>query len=375
LAACSTVPTAGPTTSEVIDQAKQQGQGRFDFVEIDPQVVATLASQPIETFHTRFEDLGKPPSPTIGVGDVLSVAIWQSSTAGGAVLQAAPTDITGTGGGGGGLRNVVIPDQVVAPDGAISVPYAGRVPAAGRSPFEVQRTIEQRLAERAIEPQVVVTVLKSESKMVTVSGEDMTGTRVPLSIRPARLLDVIAAAGGSKSPLYETNVRLTRNGTTAIVPMRTVVSDPSENIYVWPGDAITVFRAPQTFSVFGATTNNVQIPFGADQINLAQAIAKAGGLQDARADPEGVFLFRFEPPQLVQSLGAAALATNGPSPVLYHLNLRQVASYFLAKRIALRDDDMIYVANAPMTDLQKFFTLIGTISGPIIGGVVIGKAH
>ena len=47
--------------------------------------------------------------------------------------------------------------------------------------------------------------------------------------------------------------------------------------------------------------------------------------------------------------------------------------YFLAARFALADNDLIYVANARMTDLQKFFTLIGTITGPVIGGVVVVK--
>jgi polysaccharide biosynthesis/export protein len=163
----------------------------------------------------------------------------------------------------------------------------------------------------------------------------------------------------------------------ATIPMETLVSDPGENIYVWPGDVITLFRDPQTFSVFGATVNNVDVPFGADRLNLAQAIAKAGGLQDARADPEGVFLFRFEPPKVVQALGVTALSasSSGPTPVLYHLNLRQVASYFLAKRFPMQDEDIIYVSNAPMAELQKFFTLIGSISGPVISGAVLTRSN
>jgi polysaccharide biosynthesis/export protein len=266
---------------------------------------------------------------------------------------------------------------VVGADGAISIPYAGRIAAAGRTPFQVQQTIESRLAERLVEPQVVISIVKGESNAATVSGEAMSGARVPLPVSGARLLDVIAAAGGSKSPLYETQVRLTRGGATSTVPMEAIVSDPTENIYVWPGDVITVFRAPESFSVFGATFNNLQVPFGAERINLAEAIAKAGGLQDARSDPEGVFLFRFEPQKVVQALGVPQLpaAPNGPSPVVYHLDLRQVVGYFLAKRIAMRDEDLIYVANAPMTELQKFFTLVGTISAPIISGAVISRTH
>jgi len=268
---------------------------------------------------------------------------------------------------------IVVPDQVIGADGAISVPYVGRVPVADSTPLQVQETIEQRLAEQIVQPQAIVTVTKSTSDSATFFSDQATGARVPLSAGGKRLLDVIVTAGGSKSTFYDTSVRLSRNGQTAAIPMTALVSDPQENIYVWPGDIIALVQKPDRFSVFGATTNNTEVPSGADRLNLAQAIATAGGLQDQRADPDGVFLFRFEPPSVVNALGVPDLAnrSGGSSPVLYRLDLRQVGGYFLAERFAVEDDDLIYVANAPMTDLQKFFTLIGTITGPMISRAVI----
>jgi len=371
LIGCTTIPTAGPTASQVVDQAAHEPR-RFDMVEIDSRVVTALAMQPAVSLRDRFEHDGKPPSPTIGIGDTVSVSIWQAT--GGQVL--VPRQLPPESGGGG--ATVSLPDQVVGADGGISVPYAGRVPVAGRTPLQVQQTIEQRLAEQVVQPQAIVAVTKSVSDSVTVSGDQVSGARVPLSVGGDRLLDVIAAAGGSKSPLYETFVRLTRHGVTGTIPMETLVSDPAENIYAWPGDVITLDQAPETFSVFGATSTNTQVPFGAERLNLAQAIAKAGGLQDLRADPAGVFLFRFEPPPVVNALGVPDLAKapGAGSPVLYHLNLRQVDGYFLAERFPVDDNDLIYVANAPMTELQKFFTLLGTITGPVISGVVVtGGVH
>jgi polysaccharide export outer membrane protein len=131
---------------------------------------------------------------------------------------------------------VTIPEQVVARDGAISVPFADRIPVAGKSPLEVQHDIEHRLAEKAIEPQVIVVVTKSVSNSATVSGEVVSGSRVPLSINGDRLLDLIALSGGAKSSVYETFVRLSREGVTVTIPMERLVSEPAENIYAWPGD-------------------------------------------------------------------------------------------------------------------------------------------
>ena len=61
-----------------------------------------------------------------------------------------------------------------------------------------------------------------------------------------------------------------------------------------PGDVVSVARDPQTFTAAGATGQNAVVPFDAIGITLDQAIARAGGLNDNRADPSGVFVIRFE---------------------------------------------------------------------------------
>ncbi len=376
LAGCTSLPTAGPTREQVLDQARKEGQRHFDLVEIDPRVITAMSAQPTENVAEKFDHFGKPPVPAIGVGDTVSVSIWEAS--GGGLFGTEPA--TGAAGGvsvptTGGSHSVTIPDQVVGADGGLSIPYAGRVQAAGRTPMQVQQAIQQALADRAIEPQVVVTVTKQISDDVTVSGELVSGARVPLSIRGDRLLDVIASVGGTKSAPYDTYVRLARDGQTTTIPMGRLISDPQANIYVWPGDTITLIKAPRTFSVFGATLNNPVVPVDEDQMNLAQAIAKAGGLEDLRADPAGVFLFRFESPATVKTLGVPDLATSpdGETPVLYHLSLRDVNGYFLAERFPIQNNDLIYVANAPLTELQKFFNLLGSITGPVISGAFVAR--
>ena len=366
VAGCSALPTAGPTASDVKGQEVKDNLARFDLVSIDDNVVTTLLALPAESFHVRFKKYGRPPQPKIGIGDSIVVSIWEA--AGGGLFGASPTDHVSAG-----SRSVTIPEQIVARDGGISVPFADRVPAAGRLPVEVQKTIEQRLAEKAIEPQVIVTVTKSLSTSVTVAGEVVSGARVPLSLKGDRLLDLIAAAGGARAPVYETFVRLSRDGITATIPMEALVSDPAENIYAYPGDVLTLVRLPQSFTAFGATGTNMQVNFTAERMTLVEALAKAGGLQDQRSDPAGVFLFRFEPPDIVNALGRPQLQTgpDGSSPVVYRLDLSDAKSYFLAQRFAMHDKDIIYVANADFNELQKFFTLLNTLTGPIITGIVV----
>jgi polysaccharide biosynthesis/export protein len=366
LAGCATLPTAGPSKGQVVDQAVSNGRPRFDLIDVNENVVSTLLAQPTQSFHTRFQKYGKPPDPKIGIGDTVAVAIWEA--AGGGLFGAAPTENATAE-----PQRAVIPDQVVARDGGISVPFAGRIPVAGRTPLEVQHEIERALADKAIEPQVIVTVPKSVTNSAVVSGEVISGTRVPLSVGGDRLLDLIAAAGGAKAPLYRTFVRLSRDGQTVTIPMEKLVSDPEENIYAWPGDVLTLVSIPQTFSVFGATGQNTQVDFNASKMTVADALAKAGGLEDQRADPAGVFLFRFEPPALVRALRAQPLPVGpgGSSPVVYRFDLSDANTYFLVDRFPIENKDLIYVANARLSQVQKFFTLLNTLTGPVVTGIVV----
>ena len=89
---------------------------------------------------------------------------------------------------------------MVSRDGAISVPFADRIPVAGQSLLEVQHTIEQRLADKAIEPQTLVVVTRSVTNSATVSGEVVNGARVPLSVNGDHLLRFDRPRGRSEIP-------------------------------------------------------------------------------------------------------------------------------------------------------------------------------
>jgi polysaccharide biosynthesis/export protein len=237
----------------------------------------------------------------------------------------------------------------VARDGTIGVPYAGRLRVLGLKPDEVERAIVERLKGKAIEPQAVVTVTRNVSNTVSVTGEVTNGARVPLTVRGDRVLDVIAAAGGLHIPANEAYIRLMRGNRTASVSFNAVQANPSENIFLRGGDVLSVVRRPQTFTVAGATGLNAVVPFGADSITLDEAVAKAGGVLDYRADPQGVFVFRFESIDLVQQISpdpqqledasrsAASANASGVAPVIYRLNFRDASSYFLARKFEVRD--------------------------------------
>jgi polysaccharide export outer membrane protein len=206
----------------------------------------------------------------------------------------------------------------------------------------------------------LVTVTKNVANTVTVVGEVTGGARVPLTTRGDRLLDVVAQAGGTKAPAHETFVTLVRDGRSVRIPMQAILTDPAENVYVRPGDVISVAREPQTFTSAGATGQNSVIPFDAIGITLDQAIARAGGLSDSRADPAGVFVIRYERPADYDQLGLRRPDTGAlrQVPVIYRVNMRDPNGFFMARRFPVRNKDILYVSNAPATELQKVMIVL-----------------
>jgi polysaccharide export outer membrane protein len=194
---------------------------------------------------------------------------------------------------------------------------------------------------------------------------------VPLSPGGDRLLQIIAAAGGAKSSVHETFVRLSRGGVTATIPLEQLVADPAEDLYAQPGDVVTLVRVPQTFSVFGATGRNAKISFDARNITLGEALGKSQGLRDDLAKPEGVFLFRYEPNSVLQALDQPiAAGGGGVSPVVYRFDLRDGKTYSLAQEFPVYDKDVIFVADAPAAQVYKFFAALNQVTGPIVTGLV-----
>ncbi|MBB3904963.1 polysaccharide biosynthesis/export family protein [Methylobacterium brachythecii] len=361
---CSYLPAAGPTASAIVDGADVATPGgvyaRYELVDVSPAVIEALRSRPLDSLLATFGDRSPSAEPVIGVGDSVAVQVWEAGSGG---LFSGPLVADRFS---AGSKSALIPEQVVSRDGAISVPYAGRIQVAGRRPQDVQVLIESELAGKAIQPQVLVTVSKPISQSVTVTGEVTSGARIPLSGKGDRLLDVVAGAGGVRGQVSETYVRLSRGQTTVTVPLTAVVSNPRENIFMRPSDVLTLVRDPQTFMALGALGNATEIPFSAEGITLSQGLARARGLSDLQADAEGVFLFRFEPNTLVRRLKPGSpLLTTKLVPVVYRFNMRDPQSLFMSQAFRMRSRDMLYVSNAPFTEVQKVLSVFSTVTAPV----------
>lgn len=358
LSGCSTFPawlaSSGPSVAQVVEQ--ENVDSPIPVVEVSDAVARrVLAAQRADSF-AEVLSAKAPPGYVVGAGDVLEVSVWEAPPA--ALFGAAVVDpragLTTT-------RQTTFPEQIVNTDGVINVPFAGTVPVAGKTPQQIEADLVMRLKGKANQPQVLVRVIRNATQNVTVVGEVAASTRMPLTAKGERLLDAVAAAGGVRQPVGKITVQLSRGGKVMAMPLDSVIQDPKQNVYLQPGDVVTALFQPLSFTALGATGRNEEVNFEAQGITLAQALGRMAGVRDNQADARGVFIFRFEEPGVVKAEGQPLPQTpDGKAPVVYRVDLKDPRAFLVAQNFPMKNKDVVYVANAPAAELQKFLNILSS---------------
>jgi polysaccharide export outer membrane protein len=361
------MPSSGPQDIDIrTSQAGEPDSLPYALVKLTPEVVRVLGRY-TPRLSTAFADRSPPKAFRFGIGDTVSVTIFEAA-AGGLFIPAEA-----------GVRPgnfVTIPNQAVDDHGTIAVPYAGNILAKGRTPAEIQRAIVGALNGRALEPQAVVSLVDQRTSLISVLGDVRAAGRFPASPDGERILDAITRAGGPATQGYDMWVSLERQRHRASVPFGALLYEPSNNIFVLPNDVIFLYREPQTFVAFGAVGGSAaaaqgQFKFDAWRLSLAEAVGRQGGLNDALADPASVFLYRGETREVAEQLGVDCTRFQGPIiPIIYSVNFRDPSGYFLAQTFEMRNKDVIYTSNAASVQTTKFLsflrTILATVNDPII---------
>lgn len=358
LGACDLLPSDGPSANGMLAHASERRQGdpaavmRFALVTVD----ARIARDAEEFYHPVLPSV--PPAfqqpgtfGRAGVGDVLRVTIWEASD----------TSLFGTDRKGADVT------VRVEPDGTIALPYAGRFSARGKQLSDVEKEIASRLASKALDPQVTVMVAQNVSNAASVQGDVNKPGPYPVERANQRILDMLALAGGTKYPAYETSLRLTRGHSIMSLRMQELVDRPEIfNVLVSAGDAIFLSRKPLKFVALGAVQAPGEQIFRTSTLSMTDALGQTIGLESSRADAKGVFLFRRESVELARRYGIQLLAEDRETvPIVYQLNLKDPQSFFAMNAFPIRPGDILYVSPAPLADAAKFFQILSGATATI----------
>ena len=382
LSSCATYPgwlsSSGPSREQVQEKPDAKGINGIQLIAVNDAVTRKLlANNRHSLFSEAFASTPKP-SDVVGAGDVIAVSIWEAQPA----ILFGNTMASALSGPGSATVNMLppstqsttFPEQMVSSDGTINIPFAGRMSVAGHTTEWIEAEIVQRLQGLANQPQAMVQVIRNATSNVTIVGDVNTSLRMPLTAKGELLLDALAAAGGVKQPINKTTLQITRGSRVLSLSLETIIRDPKQNIMLQPGDLITALYQPLSFMVLGATGKNDEVNFEAQGISLSQALARAGGLDDARADARAVFIFRFEDKAALDWTSPPMTTPEGKVPVVYQVDLKDPASFFVAQSFPIQNRDVLYVSNSPTAELQKFISIIATTATPVLDAAIIKNA-
>lgn len=361
------------------------------------------------------EELPPPRDPEpyrIGVSDVLLLAVNSS---------AALDDLPGLISAQSKRQGYIVQD-----DGAIAIPDAGRIRVANLTMQDAEAEIFRALAAAGIDPSFSLEIAEFNARRVAVGGMVNTPTLVPLTLKPLYLHEAIELAGGiAASDPETTQVQLFRDGKTYRIGLRRFITDPAaRRIVLQDGDSIhvgSIYREVEAQRYFdeqlrlrqaqmqgtqfqlqfeqvraqseanaqerlsierqlfkdrlelGAVERSyayragevrkpgrVELPFERS-INLADALFDEGGIDIHYGDYGEIYVLR-----------AATDPQHNGGLTAYHLNAENAVNLAVATRFELRPNDVIFVAEQPVTSWNRvlsqilpqiFFTATRSASG------------
>lgn len=273
----------------------------------------------------------------IGVGDILSIIVWDHPEL---TLPAGPQ------------RSQLESGSTVNENGAIFYPYLGQVRVAGRIVGDVQRELTERLQEYIPDPQIEVKVAAYNARKVVITGAVNAPQSLPITNIPLTLLEAVNASGGLADNADGQTVSIRRGNTTTNVDLQNFLENgqASHNPVLHGGDIINVptLEAAQAFILGKIKTPGI-VDLGNNDVSLTEAIALKGGLDEARADASGIFVFRNRSERID----------------VYQLDAATPLAFVLATKFALRPDDVVYIVSDPAA---RWNEIIGQLI-PTIGAV------
>lgn len=362
LGGCSTLPRDGPSGASVNAGATTASAlGSYALVPLTFEATERMKQIPPQFFGSLVAGSSDQPADVIGEGDTLAISIFDPSGAlfGGAISSGSASGRnTATLSGG----NQALPGATVDRSGSVTVPFGGQVRVQGLTSTQAAAAIRRALIGKVANPQVLVSIAGNASNTVNVLGDVRQPGRAPLGVNSDRILDVIAAAGGSARTTDDLTISIQREGRTYTAPLSAVTTEFGENVRLQRGDVVNVHYKPRRFSTFGGLNAVTQVDMPAGPMTLTGALSKVGGLNTNTANARRVLIFRFERPEVAQALGINQPATPRGVPVVYELDFSDAANVFAATNMQIMPEDVIYVPLAGAAEMRKFFEVVQSLT-------------
>lgn len=302
------------------------------------EIAANQPAKQIDEFFLINREVDNEYRYQIGIGDVLTVTVWEHPE------LTIPF---------GQFRNAEEQGNIVYEDGTIFFPYAGKINVVGKTVVQVREELTIALGKFIEKPQVDVKVNTFNSQKFYLTGAVKIPGTYPITHIPLRLLEAINQAGGFNDDADIYSVRITREKENVEVPIYDMLygGDLTANILIKHGDVLHVAPDEQRrVFVLGEVREKRAMRMPHKPLTLAQVIGEVGGINEITADASGVYVIRqTEVPEIVN---------------VFQLDISQAYSLALADDFVLNSRDIVYVSASAVSRWNRLVSnLLPTLTG------------
>jgi len=348
-------------------QKQTKGQaGKYEVQPITPALLEkqaqarqdTRVGEPNPRLSQAINDYGYHVEPQ----DVIGVTVWghPEFSPGGSPSMNLPSAGNAPISSDGNDQSPGQAGFTVQPDGTIYFPYVGQIQVAGLSTDQIRTKLSKALSKYVVDPQINVTVIGFHSQSYQLAGAVVKPGLYPVTNVPITVSQAIQKAGGilqtvpnvtvaskaSATALADlAHVLYIHNGKRTVLNLRDFFEygDKSQDRLMHAGDVIQVpDNSFDQIHLIGEVKEPGNYPLDNGQLNLAQALGAAGGLDLTTANASRIFVFR----------GAYS------KPKIFWLDAHSPASMLLATQFTLKPQDVVFVATAGISTWNRIISQI-----------------
>ncbi len=347
ISGCNNLPGGAPVSEDILKQASSENAD-FALYPVTRAFLPTVAQWPPTGKQENLSWIGASrgaKTQIIQPGDKLTLRIWDSND---------NSLLTGLE-----EKSVQLQDVTVASNGSIFMPYVGNISVIGLTPDLAREELQSALEAIVPSAQLQLSMLEGRNNSVDlVSGVTSPGT-YPMPNRNYSVMGLISAGGGISLDINNPQIRLVRGRSIYGTSVDNLLNNPRLDTLLRGGDRVFVEEDERYFLSFGATGQEALHTFNKDFVSAMDAVAIMGGLQDNKADPRGLLIFREYPSPAISA------GTRGPrqTRVVFSVNLDTTDGLFSARRFQINTDDLIIATESPINDVLTISNIVGNFVG------------
>lgn len=348
LAACGTLPRGAAIEREVTQDATAPDSD----IAVYPVTRAFLPSvaQWPRTGEARHGWIGASRgsiAQVIRPGDRLDVLVWDS---GDNSLLTAP-----------GQQVAALDSIRVSETGSIFMPYIGKVRVAGRTPDSARQLLQRQLEAIVPSAQVQLAMTEGRGNSIDLVGGVNNPGNILMPDNNFSVLSAISAGGGVRAGIENPQVKLMRGANIYTTSIDRLYANPHLDTRLHGGDKLIIEEDRRYFLSLGAAGNEAQFAFNRDEVSALDALAIIGGVNESRANPEGILILREYP------ASAVSAGVRGPrrTRVVFTLDLTTSDGLFSARNFHIQSGDLVLATESPLTDTRTILGLVGSVFGVV----------